>query len=239
MGMDKEKKYYGLSKTTNACKGKDQLDKLLEEYLDFDGGIFVEAGAVDGISQSNTLYFEKYRNWKGLLIEPVKELYEQCVKNRPGALCENYALVSKNHKASDLLIYTATSTKNNFPFTMSSAKGAFTHHGKAKTHATRGIEMYFSEHSLQKQKVKTSTLSKLLEKHSIQKFDLLSLDVEGFELEVLKGLDLEKHKPEFILLECNVDRLKKEIDQYLSNFYTEVARLSIHDYLYRVASKTS
>ena len=46
------------------------LDKKLEEYLDLDAGYFVELGANDGVNQSNTLYFEKFRGWHGVLIEP-------------------------------------------------------------------------------------------------------------------------------------------------------------------------
>jgi hypothetical protein len=50
----------------------DNLDVKLERYLDFDGGTFVEAGANDGVAQSNTLYFEWRRGWRGLLIEPCR-----------------------------------------------------------------------------------------------------------------------------------------------------------------------
>ena len=33
-------------------------------------GVFVEAGAVDGVTNSNTLFFERYLGWSGLLVEP-------------------------------------------------------------------------------------------------------------------------------------------------------------------------
>src|SRR5688572_8197056 len=42
------------------------LDRRLARHLDFDGGVFVEAGANDGVEQSNTYYFEKIRHWRGL-----------------------------------------------------------------------------------------------------------------------------------------------------------------------------
>ena len=70
-----------------------ELDLKLKPYLNFREGFFIEAGANDGVSQSNTLYFERYRSWKGLLIEPIPELAAQCRKNRPGCLVENCALV--------------------------------------------------------------------------------------------------------------------------------------------------
>ena len=42
--------------------GLNGLDKKLEPYVDHDGGFYVELGANDGITQSNSLYFEKHRN---------------------------------------------------------------------------------------------------------------------------------------------------------------------------------
>src|SRR6185436_12170312 len=54
------------------------LDAKLEPFMDFDNGIFVEAGANDGVVQSNTLYFEARRRWRGLLVEPIPEKAEEC-----------------------------------------------------------------------------------------------------------------------------------------------------------------
>lgn len=47
------------------------------------GGFFIEVGALDGETFSNTLYFEKSLGWKGLLIEPNPESFAQLSsKNR-------------------------------------------------------------------------------------------------------------------------------------------------------------
>src|SRR5436190_1037191 len=70
-----------------------ELDRKLGSILRFRNGFFIEAGANDGIAQSNTLYFEKYFGWTGLLIEPIPELAQRCRKNRPGCVTENCALV--------------------------------------------------------------------------------------------------------------------------------------------------
>jgi hypothetical protein len=60
--------------------------------------------------------------------------------------------------------------------------------------------------------------------------DFLSLDVEGFELNVLKGLDLRRYRPRFLLVEA---RFRAEIDLFLLPRYEVVAELSEHDVLYR------
>jgi len=44
-----------------------KLDKLFNGKTN---GVYIELGAFDGITQSNTAYFEFYKEWSGLLIEP-------------------------------------------------------------------------------------------------------------------------------------------------------------------------
>ena len=46
-------KYFGLH----------NLDRKLEKYLDYEKGYFVELGANNGVSQSNTKYFELFKKW--------------------------------------------------------------------------------------------------------------------------------------------------------------------------------
>src|SRR5680860_384457 len=56
-------------------------------------GVFVEAGANDGIWQSNTYLLER-RGWRGVLIEPIPELFDRCRRNRPQSQVYNCALVA-------------------------------------------------------------------------------------------------------------------------------------------------
>jgi len=41
------------------------LDQKLKRYLDFENGFFIEAGGNDGLTQSNTYWFERFRGWRG------------------------------------------------------------------------------------------------------------------------------------------------------------------------------
>ena len=47
------------------------------------GGYYVEAGAFDGLTDSNTLTLERYLDWTGLLIEPNPDLIPKVIANRP------------------------------------------------------------------------------------------------------------------------------------------------------------
>ncbi|KAK4320960.1 hypothetical protein Pmani_008214 [Petrolisthes manimaculis] len=56
------------------------------------GGVFLEAGAFTGEKLSNTLYFEKYLGWTGLLVEPDPELYSQLLSHHRKAYSINSGL---------------------------------------------------------------------------------------------------------------------------------------------------
>lgn len=84
-------KYHSLTKEEYFALN--QLDIKLKKYLNFRRGYFIEAGANDGVKQSNTLYFEKYKGWRGILIEPIPNLAKKCRINRPKCIVENCALV--------------------------------------------------------------------------------------------------------------------------------------------------
>lgn len=75
-----------------------------------------------------------------------------------------------------------------------------------------------------------TTLSEILVATGLQQpVDLLSLDVEGHEVEVLEGLDFSLHKPRFLLIETqNLDR----VCQLLGSRYGPPEQLSHHDYLF-------
>jgi FkbM family methyltransferase len=49
--------------------------------------------------------------------------------------------------------------------------------------------------------IQAYTLNTILEKHNVSKVDLLSIDVEGFEINVLRGLNFDKYKPQIVISE--------------------------------------
>ena len=58
-------------------------------------GFFIECGALDGETRSNTLFFERFRNWTGLLIEADPINYQQILlKNRKAYMVPSCAAVT-------------------------------------------------------------------------------------------------------------------------------------------------
>jgi FkbM family methyltransferase len=197
-----------------------ELDRRLKPYLTFRNGFFVEAGANDGLAQTNTYYFEKYRGWKGLLVEPVPQLAEACRINRAQCIVENCALVPFDFKEPVI--------EMRYCNLMSLVKGAMKSEADELAHVSAGCEVQGIEsYSLC---VPARTLSATLDLHGIEQIDLLSLDVEGFELSALRGLDFSRHRPTYMLIEA---RFRAEIDLFLHGLYEPIAELSHHDVLYR------
>jgi hypothetical protein len=79
-------------------------------------------------------------------------------------------------------------------------------------------------------------LSSLLDEAGICRVDLLSLDVEGYEAQALRGLDLSRHAPMWILVEMHdLEAGRTEIGAVLGDHYVEHDLLSPLDVLYRRA----
>lgn len=58
-------------------KGQEGQDKWINErvFRNKPNGVFVDLGCYDGITYSNTWYFEKMLNWTGICVEPNPEVY--------------------------------------------------------------------------------------------------------------------------------------------------------------------
>tara|TARA_B100001250_G_C19772308_1_gene777754 strand:- start:828 stop:1577 length:750 start_codon:yes stop_codon:yes gene_type:complete len=76
--------------------------------------------------------------------------------------------------------------------------------------AINSLSKIRKENAKEIRKIKTKTLNSILEdsKFKNEKIDLLSIDVEGHELEVIKSLNLKKYTPRMIVVEFIESNLK-------------------------------
>ncbi len=174
-------------------------------------GFFVEAGANDGIAQSNTSGLETWAAWHGLLVEPVPALADRCRRNRPKCLVETCALVSADYAAPTVELWDCN--------LMSLVKGSRSE-DEEREHLRKGESYQGLTSTLVTAPART--LSALLDRHNVSTVDFLSLDLEGYELSALQGLDLGRHAPRFLLIEAG-DR--PEIQRFLGPLFRPVATL--------------
>jgi FkbM family methyltransferase len=202
------------------------LDRKLAARLPEDGGFFVEAGAYDGFIQSNTYWLERFRGWRGVLVEPVPHLFAQASRQRSGARVVNCALVPEGHPEE-----TVTLRYGGLMSTVHGAKGGG---ADELAHVSAG-DMFGLDDVAYEVEAPARTLTSVLEEAGAPaEIDLLSLDVEGFEASVLRGLDLERFRPRLLLVEMHdVDALSPEVEAVLGDRYEREDRLSPMDVLYR------
>ena len=201
----------------------------LDRHLDRRPGFFVEAGANDGFDQSNTYHLEREHGWTGLLVEAVPELCALAVAERPRSRVVNCALVASGDDRAEVEI--------RYGGLRSIVAG--THGSEAADRAwvepafDLGLEDAYSV------VVPARTLTSLLDEMQAPEIDLLSLDVEGYEAQVLAGLDLERHAPRLVLVEMIERGARPSIEAVLGVRYVAVEQLSPFDVLYARADQVA
>lgn len=140
-------------------------------------GFFVEFGAGDGITYSNTYWLEKDRGWYGLLIEPdprhVIEGREHCWVDR-GAVVGPPGVISLGLTVDPFL------------------SGEYRYSSHSREQALQVTERI---------QIESIPLTVTLKKYRIEGVDLLSVDTEGTEIEAWKTLDLKLYQPKVVIME--------------------------------------
>jgi FkbM family methyltransferase len=178
-------------------------DLIVLRAFDFKrNGYFVDIGANDGISGSNSYLLEKEYNWKGICVEPLPDVYLKCKECR-SCLCYDFAVYS----TSDLELN----------FCMSGLLSGIEDTHLIKDKKQNFIDpSHFTNNYKGDVKVQTKTLTDILEmSHAPNFIDYLSIDVEGAEIHVLNGIDFDKYKFGMIHIEHNWQPYRVEIRDIL------------------------
>jgi FkbM family methyltransferase len=160
-------------------------------------GLFVEVGCIDGVRFSNTLTFEE-RGWKGLCVEAHVGFVEALRRNRPGSIVEHCAAGDTDEE--EVTFYA------NF-------RGSLSSLDRTQEGRFRAFGRYFG--GFTEQKVRKRRLDTVLAGHGMERFDLLSLDIEGSEEEAIRGFDLERHRPRVMVIEVDGKRQEAALDRLI------------------------
>jgi FkbM family methyltransferase len=205
--------------------GLNGLDAKLIDIIGNDQSYFVEIGANDGFTASNTKHLELFHNWQGILIEPIPDQARRCrTHRRKSTKVFEAACVSFD--------YTETTIELIYSNTMTVALGGVSDISDREEHAKSGIQFLPNTEETYRFHATAQTMTSIFdEATSPSQMELLSLDVEGGELEVLRGIDHTRFRFDWILLES---RNIGQISEFLTlNSYHFCEKLGDHYYLFK------
>ena len=190
----------------NRKKSKSQLFQDLFVLFNFNekrNGTFLEFGATDGFSLSNTYLLENSYEWKGVLAEPSPQWHESLNKNRPNCKIINDCIYSESGKSLDFFVSNSGVLSTIEEFKYSDLKSI---PENSRIRNSGGYSTKVSSISLNDVFIKYFNSSPI---------DYMSVDTEGSELEILRNFDFKKFGPSILTVEHNHSDEERKIDELL------------------------
>ena len=162
-------------------------DRILNEevFKNARGGFFCDVGAHDGVTYSNSCFFERQLGWTGVAVEAQGDEFEK-LKLARSCVCIHGAAFNRSGTV-DFRRHVAPSASFARPGEATMISGIEEcYHGN---HRARLAKERAKGDSSLVAPVKCFRLADVFEEHGIQTVDYLSVDTEGSEAEVLEGID--------------------------------------------------
>ena len=161
-------------------------------------GFFVEFGAADGVSLSNSYLLEKEFGWKGILCEPSRSWHEELKKNRSCAVDTR-------------CVYSRTGEKISFSENYIGELSGI-------TEFTGDDHRGLIDRTTSSYQVETISLIDLLKHYNApQHIDFMSVDTEGSEFEILNAFDFSQYSIGAIAVEHNYTPTREKVKELLSS----------------------
>ncbi|PLK27933.1 methyltransferase [Novosphingobium sp. TH158] len=160
-------------------------------------GFFVEFGATDRKTLSNTWLLEKHFGWTGILAEPARTWHSQLTAERSARIDFD-------------CVWSRSGEEFRFTEAAEAELSTISDFAGSDYHA-------HNRQSGQSYTVRTVSFNDLLERHAAPAMmDYLSIDTEGSELEILSSLDFDRFRFRVITCEHNYTANRERIHSLLS-----------------------
>jgi FkbM family methyltransferase len=175
--------------------------------------VFIEIGANDGVQYDHLRPFIVSLPWRGVMVEPVPWVFARLRDNyrgHEGVSFENAAISDVDGRVPFYYVAPASDLGQDHPI-WSDAIGSLSRDEVEKTIAAArdfvgrgcGVHIPHVEARIQRTEVPSLTFEALCRKHAIGELDLLVIDAEGYDYEIIKGIDFQRHRPRLLIYESN------------------------------------
>lgn len=181
---------------------------LIRDFFgDKRGGVFVDVGANDYKTYSNTFFLDTELGWSGIAIEPQTQFEAGYLANRPRTRFRAFAASNASGGEARLFVQPSnllvTSEDRNF-------------NNRRGDHQTEMV-------------ARTITISDLLDAEGLRSIDFLTMDIELSEPQALEGFDIERFKPALACVESHPEVRQQILDYFADHHYTVVAKYLLAD----------
>lgn len=169
---------------------------IIKSIYKKDTFFFIQIGANDGILHDPINYYINKYGWKGIFVEPVNQYFNKLKKTyaeNEGLLFENSAVSNKNEKKK---IYKVKENVKHIADWYQGIASFDKNNVLRHKHAFPEIEKFIEEQS-----VNCITLQYLVNKYNVKNIDFLCIDVEGYEMVIIKQLPKLSIRPKVIYYE--------------------------------------
>ena len=154
-------------------------DRFLDTWV-FEGrrgGVFLDIGAYDGVTGSNTVLFERSRGWTGLLVEPSPVPAAQAATARAADIVE-----------------AAAGREDGMARFRDIVEGYRQMSGLERHHSAEVHRMLRSHPSHREETIDVAVMSprRLVDRLDVDTIDLVCIDIEGAEVEVLEAFPFDE-----------------------------------------------
>lgn len=176
-------------------------------FQDQRDGFFVDVGCAWPVRNSTTFYLEEHLGWSGIGVDGLPDYGAWWEKARPRSKFFNFIVT--DHSGPPESFYRA-----GWPGLSSIRKG--------RIFGDREVKQF-------EIKIPATTLNDLLTKNSVERIDLLSMDIEGAELLALAGFEIQKYAPKLVCIEVGEVARDQLLDYFKRNTYERIEKYVRHD----------
>ncbi|MEO0778363.1 MAG: FkbM family methyltransferase [Bacteroidota bacterium] len=171
------------------------VDHLVDRFANLEDEVFfMQVGTNDGATSDPFFRHIRLNGWRGILIEPLEQEFQQLQnnhKNNPQLIFENVAISNREETKP---FYSIDNSKGELPFWVNKLSSF-------DPQIPQEVCDLYEQAVMISKEVHCTTINALLDKHGVAQLDLLLTDTEGYDAEILKTIDFERVRPKMLIYE--------------------------------------